>query len=65
MAVLGLRCCAGFALVVDSRVYCCVVMCGFLIAVVSLVPERGFLGVQASVVVHGLSCSEAREIFLD
>ena len=64
-AVLGLRCCAGFSLVVDSRVYSRVVVCGLLNVVVSLVPEHGFLGVQASVVVHGLSCFKAHEIFLD
>ena len=40
MAVLGLRCSAGFSLVVLIRGYSLVSMCGLLIAVASLVAEH-------------------------
>ena len=59
----------GLSLVVASR--CCspVAVWGRLIAVASLVAERGLLSTQASVVVvivtHGPSCPEACGIFLD
>ena len=55
LAVLGLRCCLGFALVAESKV---------LIAVASLVSAPGLQG-TGSVVVCRLSCSEACELFLD
>ena len=42
MAVLGLHCCAGFSLVVESGGYSLVVVLGFLIAVISLVLGHGF-----------------------
>ena len=40
LAVLDLRCCEGFSLVVASRGYFLVVVCRFLIAGASLVAER-------------------------
>ena len=55
-SMLGLRCCVGFSLVVASRGYSPVVVCGLLITVVSLVTEHGLDGVWASVfVAHGLT----------
>ena len=42
VAVLGLRCCAGFSLVVASRGYSRIAVHGLLIAVASLVAEHGF-----------------------
>ena len=41
LAVLGLCCCLGFSLVVVSGGYALVLVCGFLIAVASLVAELG------------------------
>ena len=41
MALLGLHCCLGFSLVVESRGYSLVVVHGLLIAVTSVVLERG------------------------
>ena len=48
LAMLGLRCCAGFPLVVVSRGYSLVAELGLLIAVASLVAGHGLLGMQAS-----------------
>ena len=79
LAVLGLRCCAGFSLLEG---YSLDVLCGLLIVAVSLVAEHGFQGPRASVVgsvvvvpglksagsivvVHGPSCSPANGIFPD
>ena len=56
LAVLGLCCCLGFALVAESKV---------LIAVASLVSAPGLQGAGSVVVVCRLSCSEACELFLD
>ena len=42
LAVLDLRCCEGFSLVVASRGYSLVSMCGLLIAVASLIVKQGF-----------------------
>ena len=41
MALLGLHCCLGFSLVVESRGYSLVAVHGLLIAVTSVVLERG------------------------
>ena len=48
--MLGLRCSSGFSLVVANGGYSLAVVCGFLIAVASLVVEQGLRGTQASVV---------------
>ena len=40
LAVLGLRCCAGFSLVVVSGAYSLVATCGLLIAAASLIVEH-------------------------
>ena len=40
VAVLGLHCCTGFSLVVESEGYSLVVACRLLIAVAPLVVER-------------------------
>ena len=48
LAVLDLRCCAGFSLAAASKAYSPVVMCGLLIAVTSLVEHR-LQGAGASV----------------
>ena len=50
LAVLGLCCCMGFSLVVVSGGYSLVLVCGFLIAVASLVAELGLSGTQALVI---------------
>ena len=51
------------SLVAESGYYSLVVVCGLLISVASLV-EHGLKGAKAFiVVVHGLSCPAAREIF--
>ena len=42
LAMLSLRSCVGFFLVVTSRGYALVAVCGLLITVASLVAERGF-----------------------
>ena len=44
LAVLGLRCCSGFSLVVVSRSYSLAAMCQLLIVVASLVVEHGLWG---------------------
>ena len=43
-SVLGLRCCSGFSLVVESGGFSLVVACGPLIVVVSLVEKHGLWG---------------------
>ena len=54
LIVLGLRCCAGFSLAVESRSYSLVVVCRLLIKVASLVV--GSRGARPSVVAaRGLS----------
>ena len=54
------------SLVVASGGYSVISVCGLLIAVASLVAEHGLQSLWASVVeILGLSCSVAREIFLD
>ena len=78
LAMLSLRSCVGFFLVVTSRSYALVAVCGLLITVASLVAEHGFQGAWASVVVapalwntgsvvvtHGLSRSAACGILPD
>ena len=66
MAVLGLRCCAGFSLIMESGGYSPVSVCRLLTAVASLVAELGLQSMQASVVVvHRLSCPAACGIFPD
>ena len=50
MAAVGLRCCAGFSLVVASRGCSVVVVRGLLILVASLVAEHKLWSRQASVV---------------
>ena len=58
LAVLGLHCCMGSSLVATSGGFSLVVVYRLLIAVASLVVERGLWGVRASFVAHGLSsCS--------
>ena len=49
-SVLGLPCYAGFSLVAATGSYSLVAVCGFLIAVASLVVEQGLWGTQASAV---------------
>ena len=41
LAILGLCCCPGFPLVVESRCYCLVAVQELLMAVASLVAELG------------------------
>ena len=48
--MLGLRCYSGFPLAVVSRGNSLVAVCGFLIAVVSLVAEHGLWGTWVSIV---------------
>ena len=63
----------GLSLVVESGGYCLVLVCGFLIAVATLVAEhrlwaRGLSSCRSrapEVVAHGLSCSVACGIFPD
>ena len=50
MAVLDLRCCVGFSLVVASRSYSLVVVCRLLIEMASLIVEHRLWGARASVV---------------
>ena len=59
MAVLGLGCCTGFSLVVESRGYSVVVVHGLLIVVTSLV-EHMLYGVWASVVLVPASRAQAQ-----
>ena len=49
--MLGLHCCVGFFLAVESRGSSLVVVRGLLIAVASLLAEHGLWGAQASVAV--------------
>ena len=51
MALLGLRCCAGFSLVAAGGDCSLVVEHGLLVAVASPVAEHRLWGMQASVVV--------------
>ena len=77
LAVLGLCCCVGFSLVVESGGYSPVGAPGLPIAAASLVVERGLWGSQASVVAacgltscgsrtleHRLNCCGARVYLL-
>ena len=48
--MLGLRCYSGFPLAVVSRGNSLVAVCGFLIAVASLVAENGLWGTWVSIV---------------
>ena len=50
MAVLGLRCCVGFSLVVASRSSSWVVACRLLIEMASFIVEHRLEGAGASVV---------------
>ena len=76
--MLVIRCSSGFSLVVAKQGYSLAMVCGFLIAMASLVVEQGLWGTQASavaalgpqstgstVVAHRLSCSVSCEIFLN
>ena len=66
LAVLGLRCCWGFSLVVASRSYSVLATHGLLTEVASLVGEHGIWSVRASVVVaHRLSYSKECGILPD
>ena len=66
LAVLGLRCCTGFSLVVGSEGYSLAVVLRILVVVASLVAEHRLWSTQASVVgARGLSCSAASGIFPD
>ena len=47
LVALGLHCCAGFSLAVESRSYSLVVVCRLLIKVASLVVEHGLQGRKA------------------
>ena len=51
LAVLGLPCCVGFSLVVESRSYSVVVGHRLLIVVASLAAEHRLSGTWASVVI--------------
>ena len=53
------------SVVVASRGYSLVAAYGLLTAVTSLVAEHGLLSAGSVVLVHGLSCPAACEIFLD
>ena len=53
LAVLSLCCFADFALVVVSRGYCLVVVCGLLTGVASLVTEHVLQSSRASVTAAG------------
>ena len=50
LAVLDLHCCMGFSPVAVSRGCSLVAVCGFLIAVASLVAKHGLYGTRALVV---------------
>ena len=72
MAVLGLRCCVGFSLVVASRSYSSVGACGLLTAAASLVEGYRFNSCSSRTLEHrldgcgdGLGCTVVRGIFLD
>ena len=61
MTVLGLGCCVGSSLVVDSRTYSQVAVCKLHIKVAPLFPEHGLLSAQASVAAAcGLKSCDAR-----
>ena len=64
LAVLGLRCCVGFSLAVESEGYSLVVVGRLLFTVTSLAEHR-LQGAGSVVVVYGVSCSVAYGIFLD
>ena len=56
LAMLCLHCCVGYSLAVVSKGCSAVVACGLLVAVASLVVERGLWGARALVVAaHRLS----------
>ena len=63
VAVLGLRCWAGFSPAASSGRYSLVVVGGLLIVVASLAWSLGHTG--SVVVAHGLSCPMTCGIFLD
>ena len=76
--MLSLHCCAGFSLVSANGGYSLAAVLGLLIVVASLVAEHELQGTWAALVLarglsscgsraleHGLSCSEARGVFLD
>ena len=63
--MLGLRCCVGFSLVVESEGYSLVAVGRLLFTVTSLVAEHRLQGMGSVVVVYGVSCSVAYGIFLD
>ena len=76
LAVLGLHCCAGFSLVVMSWGYSLWLCTGFSLqwlllwstgfrVQTSVVVAPRFQRTGSTLVVHGLSCSEARGIFPD
>ena len=66
LTVLGLHCCSGFSLVVESGGYSLAVAHWLLIAVDSFVAEHRSQSIWASVVVaHRLSCPAACGIFLN
>ena len=52
LVVLGLRCCADFSLIVESRGYSLAVVHRLLIAVASFVTEHGLEGKQTSYLRH-------------
>ena len=64
LSVPGLCCYIGFSLIAASRDCSLVVMFGCLIVEASLLVGYGLWSTGSVVVVHGLSCSEAHEIFL-
>ena len=53
LAVLGLRCCKDFSLVLGSGAHSPVGVCGLLIVVAPFVAEQGLWGMRASVVATG------------
>ena len=65
LAALGLHCCAWAFCSCSERGLLFVAVHGLLTAVASLVAEHRLYSEGSVVVVHGLSCSAARGIFLD
>ena len=65
LAVLGLHCCVGFSLAVESEGYSLVAVCRLLFTVTSFVAEHRLQGTGSVVVVYGVSCSVAYGIFPD
>ena len=63
LAVLGLRCCKGFSLVMAIGGYSLVAVRGLLIAVASLIAEQGFWSTSSVLVARGLSSSTACGVF--